>query len=81
MTRPPGPPTSALRNPAPKPMGTPCPRCNAVRPGGWKGPCRHCLDARAPHAAVRQAANKRAAQQTDDVAPEAALGATTPEVG
>ncbi len=48
------------RNPNPRPSGGPCPTCNNIRPGGWKGPCRHCLDARAPRtAAVRRAAQRK----------------------
>lgn len=53
----------SIRNPSPKAMGTPCPKCQAIRPQGWKGPCRHCLDTRAPHAAARRAANKRRADR------------------
>ncbi len=27
-------------------MGTPCPICGLIRPAGWVGRCRSCLDAR-----------------------------------
>ena len=29
-----------------RPMGTRCPQCGLIRPAGWVGMCRSCLDDR-----------------------------------
>lgn len=49
------PANARYRNTTPRPVGTPCPKCQATRPKGWKGPCIHCLNTRPPHATRRAA--------------------------
>lgn len=29
-----------------RPMGIACPQCGLIRPAGWVGRCRSCIDAR-----------------------------------